>query len=337
MKNCMEHVALKSLHFLPAETAHNISLHCLRLAAKAKIIASENTNKVAYSFAHLNYANRLGLAAGFDKNGDAIDGLAACGFGFIELGTVTPRAQAGNPMPRLFRVKEQQAIINRMGFNNKGVDYLVQKVRQSESSIIKGINIGKNKDTPLHQAIDDYLYCHKAVHPVTDYIVINISSPNTPELRQLQFGAQLQRLLSSLARQRDQLASQRHQHVPMLLKISPDMQEKDMQYLTTTLVDCGFDGIIATNTTIDKSGIAGHRLANELGGLSGTPLKDVALARITSLRSMLPASCVLIGVGGISSAEDALAFRSAGANLLQLYTGFIYQGTKLVKTIVERI
>ena len=337
MKNCMEYLALKALHCLPAETAHNFALHSLKLAARAGIIAPEINHKEAYSFAGLHYANRLGLAAGFDKSGDAIDALAACGFGFIELGTVTPRAQLGNAMPRLFRVKEKQAIINRMGFNNKGVDYLVNKVRESQSSIIKGVNIGKNKDTPLNQAIDDYLYCHKAVYPVADYIVINISSPNTPDLRELQFGKQLQSLLSGLARQRDKLASRQQKHVPMLIKIAPDMQDKDMKYLTQAVVECGFDGVVATNTTIDKSSIAGHRFANEVGGLSGLPLRDLSLARVTRLRQMLPESCLLIGVGGISSARDAQLFRAAGADLIQIYTGFIYQGTSLVKEIVRSL
>ena len=336
MNRFLEHLALQCLHSVPAETAHNLALISLRWAARTGIITTPEQDKDPYSFGPLVFANRLGLAAGFDKNGDAIDALAACGFGSIELGTVTPRAQPGNPQPRLFRLPSHQAIINRMGFNNKGVDYLVARIRESSSHIVKGVNIGKNKDTPLDAAVDDYLYCLEAAYPVADYIVINISSPNTPDLRKLQFGQRLVTLLNTISRHRDRLAGTTQKHTPLLLKIAPDMEADDLHHVIRIVNDCALDGLIATNTTMNKQMIADSPLAQESGGLSGTPLKNLSLDIVKQARSWLAPDSLLIGVGGISSAEDAIAFHQAGADLVQLYTGFIYQGSQLIKNITTR-
>ena len=333
MNRFLENLALQCLHSLPAETAHNLSLSSLRWAARTRIITTPSHDKAAYSFGPLTFSNRLGLAAGFDKNGDAIDALAACGFGYIELGTVTPRAQPGNRQPRLFRLPSHQAIINRMGFNNKGVDYLVARIGASSSTIIKGVNIGKNKDTPLDAAVDDYLYCLNAAYPVADYIVINISSPNTPDLRKLQFGQRLVTLLTTISRRRDQLAGTSQRHTPILLKIAPDIATDDLHQLIHIVNDCALDGLVATNTTMNRDAVRDSPLAQESGGLSGMPLQKLSLDIVQQARSSLAADRLLIGVGGIGSAQDAAAFHRAGADLIQIYTGFVYQGNQLIRTI----
>jgi dihydroorotate dehydrogenase len=279
----------------------------------------------------IEFPNPVGLAAGFDKDGRCIDGLFALGFGFVELGTVTPRPQPGNPRPRLFRLPESQAIINRMGFNNAGVGKLGERVRRSRGRGVIGVNIGKNRATPLREAPDDYCFCLRDVYPYADYVAVNISSPNTPGLRDLQRGAEAERLLERLRRERQTLSALHGRSVPLMVKIDPDLQPEDIEGIAEDVVAYGFDGIIATNTTVSREGVAGHPLAGEAGGLSGAPLAARSTACVRQLREALGNRAAIIGVGGILDAPDARAKVGAGADLVQLYTGLIYRGPGLVR------
>lgn len=285
----------------------------------------------------LDFPNRVGLAAGLDKNGEYIDALAALGFGFIEIGTVTPRAQDGNPRPRLFRLPARQALINRMGFNNKGIDYLVERVRRSRYRGVLGINIGKNKDTPAEKSIDDYLECMKKAYPLAGYLVINISSPNTPGLRQLQNARELSGLLSELARLREHLAAQSGRRVPLAVKIAPDLAPAQIEEIARSIADHSIDGLIVSNTTLSRAGVEGEKYAAETGGLSGAPLLAASTAVLREFARRLPAKVALIGVGGILKAEDALAKIEAGAQLVQIYSGFIYRGPQLISEISKAL
>jgi dihydroorotate dehydrogenase len=271
----------------------------------------------------LRFANRVGLAAGLDKNADHLDALGALGFGFVEVGTVTPKPQPGNPKPRLFRLAQHEAIINRFGFNNKGVAHLVQQVKQRHYGGIVGINIGKNLTTSVEHALDDYLICLDAVHPYADYIAVNVSSPNTPGLRSLQFGEQLDALLGPIRARASELNDQTGRNVPLLIKIAPDMSAEEVVLLAESIQRNALDGVIATNTTVSRAG------AEEAGGLSGKPVFEASNRVIRQLRQHLP-SLPIIGVGGIDSAAAAQAKIAAGADLVQLYSGLIYQGPKLV-------
>jgi dihydroorotate dehydrogenase len=284
----------------------------------------------------LKFPNPVGLAAGFDKDARLIDEFAHFGFGFIEIGTLTPKAQAGNEKPRLFRLPADQAIINRMGFNNEGVDAAVTRLRQRKSKIIVGGNIGKNKVTPNEEALNDYLYCFKALFDVVDYFVVNVSSPNTPDLRALQEKEPLQQLLLSLQEQNSRMAKSK----PLLLKIAPDLNEAQLNDIIEIAIEAKLSGIIATNTTISREGLVmPARQVAEMGagGLSGKPLTQRSTEVIRYLRQNLPQEIKLIGVGGIMTAEDALDKLDAGADLVQLYTGFIYEGPALIRKINKKI
>lgn len=280
----------------------------------------------------LKFPNPVGLAAGFDKDAKLVDELAELGFGFIEIGTLTPKPQEGNPKPRLFRLPEDQAIINRMGFNNEGVEAAVKRLRERKSNIIVGGNIGKNKVTPNEEALNDYLYCFKALYDVVDYFVVNVSSPNTPDLRALQEKEPLQQLLMAL----QELNNSMPKAKPLLLKIAPDLNEAQLNDIIEIAIAAKLSGIIATNTTISRDGL--HTSSNRVseigaGGLSGKPLTKHATEIIRYLRQHLPQHIKLIGVGGIMTAEDAQEKLDAGADLVQLYTGFIYEGPALVAAI----
>ena len=283
----------------------------------------------------ITFPNCVGLAAGLDKDGEAIDAFHKMGFGHIEVGTVTPKPQSGNPKPRMFRVKEEEAIINRMGFNNKGVDNLVENLKARRSNILVGVNIGKNKDTPLDEGKNDYLMCMEKVYPHAAYITVNISSPNTPGLRSLQYGELLNELLSELKVKQHVLTEAHGRYVPLALKISPDLSEKEIDSIAVSLLENKFDAVIATNTTLDRQGIIGLQHAEENGGLSGCPLFHSSTAVIAKLHSKLQKRIPIIGVGGINNAHDAQMKFEAGADLVQIYTGFIYQGPVLIKQIIE--
>ena len=283
----------------------------------------------------ITFPNCVGLAAGLDKDGEAIDAFHKMGFGHIEVGTVTPKPQPGNPKPRMFRVKEEEAIINRMGFNNKGVDNLVENLKARRSNILVGVNIGKNKDTPLDEGKNDYLMCMEKVYPHAAYITVNISSPNTPGLRSLQYGELLNELLSELKVKQSVLTEDHGRYVPLALKISPDLSEKEIDSIAVSLLENKFDAVIATNTTLDRQGIRGLQHAEENGGLSGCPLFHSSTAVIAKLHSKLQKRIPIIGVGGINNAHDAQMKFEAGADLVQIYTGFIYQGPVLIKQIIE--
>lgn len=332
----------KFLFLLPTETSHYLSLYAiklLRLFHLNGLIAVRPAEKPV-TVMGLEFPHAVGLAAGLDKNADYIDSLGALGFGFIEVGTVTPVAQQGNPRPRLFRLPEAKAIINRMGFNNNGVDYLVRQVMNSSYQGILGINIGKNKDTPVEQAVDDYLICMRKVYPYASYIAVNLSSPNTPGLRDLQFGEPLELLLDQLKQEQKKLAIEFDKYVPIAVKIAPDLADDDIEQVAKSLLKYELDGVIATNTTIARDKVKDLKYGGEMGGLSGAPLTDSStrvidvLARVIGRHEgVLP----IIGVGGIMCGSDAAAKIKAGASLVQLYTGFIYDGPSLIRDSAQQI
>lgn len=285
----------------------------------------------------LEFKNPVGLAAGLDKNGNYIDALAAMGFGFIEIGTVTPRPQPGNPKPRLFRLPEHKAIINRMGFNNKGIDYLLDCVERSRYNGVLGINIGKNFDTPIENAASDYLIGMRKAYRVADYITINISSPNTKNLRQLQQGNEIKGLISALKEEQLKLQREHDKYTPLALKIAPDLTPEEIRHIAGLLLEFEIDAVIATNTTIARDKIAGHKLAEEAGGLSGAPVKEKSTAVLVVLAGELNGKVPIIAAGGILSGADALEKMQAGANLVQLYSGLIYQGPELINDILQSL
>ncbi|HUW25894.1 MAG TPA: quinone-dependent dihydroorotate dehydrogenase [Gallionella sp.] len=278
----------------------------------------------------LTFPNPVGLAAGLDKNGDCIDGLAALGFGFIEIGTVTPLPQPGNPQPRLFRLPQAQAIINRMGFNNDGVDALIENVKRAKYRGILGINIGKNADTPIEKAADDYLICLRKVYTHASYVTVNISSPNTKNLRQLQSGDELDALLAQLKTEQLKLANAHGEYVPLAVKIAPDLNNEQIKQIAALLIKHRIDGVIATNTTLSREGVEPLEYCNESGGLSGAPVRDKSTAVIRALAGELEGVLPIIGVGGILDGADAVDKIDAGAALVQLYSGLIYRGPALV-------
>ncbi len=281
--------------------------------------------------------NPVGLAAGLDKNGECINAFSSMGFGFVEVGTVTPKPQPGNEKPRLFRLEEANGIINRMGFNNKGVDYLVDQVRRANPDVIVGINIGKNKDTAEENAKDDYLICMQKVYNYANYITVNISSPNTPGLRSLQYGEALNELLSAIKTEQKVLAEKYNKYVPIAVKIAPDLSEEEIDGIAKCLIDNQIDGVIATNTTLDRDKVAHLEHGDEAGGLSGKPLTDKSTQVIKQLATVLDGKLPIIGVGGIHTVADAKEKFAAGAKVVQLYSGFIYEGPDLVKDIVTAL
>ncbi len=324
---------------LDAETAHHLTLSALQAANKLHLLSlfAKKIPADPRSVMGLNFPNPVGLPAGLDKNGSYIDALAKLGFGFIEIGTVTPRPQPGNPKPRLFRLPEAQAIINRMGFNNLGMDALVENVKRTHYTGILGINIGKNFDTPITLAADDYLIGLRKVYNHASYVAINISSPNTKNLRQLQGGDELDALLSQLKTEQGKLAEQHGKYVPLALKIAPDLDSGQIQQIATLLMHHRIDAVIATNTTLSRTGVEHLLRHNEAGGLSGAPLKDKSTEVIHQLASALQGALPIIGVGGILSGSDAVGKIQAGAALVQVYSGLIYRGTDLIAECAEKI
>lgn len=324
------------LFSLDPEAAHNLTLPSLKRAADCgltRLIAQPAADP--RTVMGITFPNPVGLAAGLDKDGAYIDGLAALGFGFIEVGTVTPRAQPGNPMPRMFRLPQANAIINRMGFNNGGVDAFVANVQASRfyqnKEGVLGLNIGKNADTPIERAADDYLHCLEKVYPYASYVTVNISSPNTKNLRQLQGASELDELLSRLKEAQQQLADRHSRYVPIALKIAPDIDGDQVKTIAAALLRHRMDAVIATNTTITRDAVKGLPHAEETGGLSGAPVFALSNAVIRALKTEVGDALPIIGVGGILSGADAQAKIDAGASLVQLYTGLIYRGPALVK------
>ena len=331
---------LRSLMFrLPAETSHDLALDMIgaagRLRLADKLVRPVPSQPVQVM--GLTFDNPVGLAAGLDKNAVAVDGLAAMGFGSIEVGTVTPRPQPGNPKPRLFRLTEQLAIINRFGFNNQGVDAMLERLDGVRYQGVLGINIGKNAVTPVENAVDDYLYCLRKVYDHASYVTVNLSSPNTPGLRTLQYGEALKALLGQIKQCQQQLAAERGRYVPIAIKIAPDMTAEEVTLVGATLLEEGMDAVIATNTTLDRSAVADSPYANEAGGLSGAPLTDMSTEVIRLLADELKGRTPIIGVGGIFSGADAADKIAAGASLVQLYSGFIYRGPELVRECADAI
>lgn len=332
-------IARPLLFLLEAEAAHGLTLPSFRLAHRlglsglpGKVLAGARVKAMG-----LHFPNAVGLAAGFDKNAEYIELFAAFGFGFLEVGTVTPRPQPGNPRPRLFRIVEAQAIINRMGFNNCGVEQFVRNVRAARFDGILGINIGKNFDTPIERAADDYLACMREVYPFATYIAVNVSSPNTKDLRQLQGRGELEGLLAALDREGRSLARKHKRRVPVAVKIAPDLDDDAIDAVAGRLTAHDVDAVIATNTTVSRVGVEGLRHANETGGLSGAPLRARSTAVVRKLAAALKGAIPIIGVGGILSGADAREKVDAGASLVQLYSGLIYRGPALVRETVQAL
>ena len=330
----------KLLHALPPELAHDVAIAGLQvLGALPGIIRPHES--VSRKLFGCEFVNPIGLAAGLDKNAKAVAGLARLGFGFVEVGTVTPRPQPGNPQPRLFRLPEHQALINRMGFNNDGVVAMVRRLdklrnqNRLEGTII-GVNLGKNKDTPLPEAVDDYIKGMGQLHTLADYFTLNLSSPNTPGLRQLQHGDELSKLLEQVMETQQRLASA-GVVTPVLLKVAPDLNDEDIDQIAQQVVRHKLDGLIATNTTLDRRVVQGHPLSEQAGGLSGAPLTEVSCGVVRKFRERLPQGLPIIGVGGIGSIQDAQNMLNAGANLLQIYSSFIYQGPNLVRILTRSV
>jgi len=323
-------LARTALFQLDPELAHDLALKSLSaLGPGAAWLGAGSGVGETRRVMGLDFPNGVGIAAGLDKNGEYVDALAALGFGFIEVGTVTPRPQPGNPRPRLFRLEEHEALINRLGFNNLGVERLLRNVERARFRGILGINIGKNFDTPIERAADDYLACLEAVYPRASYVTVNVSSPNTKDLRDLQSSARLDELLSALMARRAALAA-RHGPKPLLVKVAPDLDDAQVEAIASLAVKHAVDGLIATNTTIAREGVAGHRAGAETGGLSGRPLFARSTEVLRRFARALGGRVPLVGVGGILSGADAKAKLDAGASLVQVYTGFIYRGPALI-------
>ena len=327
------------LFALDAETAHRLTLYALGVAHRSNLgrfVATPPEDLPVTAFG-IRFPNPVGLAAGLDKNAAHIDELGALGFGFVEVGTVTPRPQPGNPKPRMFRLPQHEAIINRLGFNNEGVDVLVRNVEAASYRGVLGINIGKNKDTPNERAVEDYLFCLERVYRLASYVTVNISSPNTQGLRDLQEEATLRRFIETLREAQERLGSQAGTRKPMLLKIAPDLAEAELDGIAEVLRAAGIDGVICTNTTIDRSLVASDPLGQEAGGLSGKPLFGRSTQVLRGMRARLGPDMPIIGVGGILDGSDAVEKLDAGANLVQLYSGLVYRGPALVGECVNEI
>jgi len=330
------------LFSLDAEAAHELTLHTLARAQGTPLAWAWCNSLVQdpVTLAGLKFPNRVGLAAGLDKNARCVDALGAMGFGFVEVGTVTPKAQPGNPKPRMFRLPEANALINRLGFNNDGLDAFIANVQQSkfrQQGRLLGLNIGKNAVTPIEHATSDYLTCLDGVYPHADYVTVNISSPNTKNLRALQSDEALDALLSAIAERRAALARQHGRHVPIFVKIAPDLDEEQVQVIAATLQRHGMDGVVATNTTLGRDAVKGLKHAEEAGGLSGAPVLEASNRVIRQLRAALGKDFPIIGVGGILSAADAVSKIEAGADVVQIYTGLIYKGPDLVKQVAQAL
>eukprot|EP01030_Chromulinospumella_sphaerica_P000283 gene283-285_t len=332
---------------MDAEVAHELTMDMLARGQRTPLQwawCNETVND-PIPLAGLQFPNRVGMAAGLDKNARCIDALGAMGFGFVEVGTVTPKAQPGNPKPRMFRLPEARALINRLGFNNEGLEAFLRNVQQAQfrkqtrqqRPMLLGLNIGKNATTPIENATSDYLICLEGVYPHADYVTINISSPNTQNLRALQSDAALDALLGAIAERREALATQHQRRVPVFVKIAPDLDEAQVAVIAATLQRHGMDGVIATNTTISRTAVQGMRHAEETGGLSGAPVLEASNQVIRQLRAALGSGFPIIGVGGILSADDAVSKIRAGADVVQIYTGLIYEGPALVAKAAKAI
>lgn len=318
---------------LDAEVAHNLTLKTLRVLDRLGLLRLFNKAQPGEpsTVMGIEFPNPVGLSAGLDKNGEYIKALSHLGFGFIEIGTVTPRPQPGNPKPRIFRLPKAEGVINRLGFNNKGADYLMEQVKKSQFKGILGINIGKNKDTPMEESIKDYQYCLERVYPHASYVTINISSPNTPNLRELQYGDYLDELLSALKAQQKLLAEEHGKYVPIAIKIAPDLTKAEVKALAEAFLKHQIDGVIATNTTIARpESIQALPHGQEVGGLSGKPVFEKSTQVLAWFHEILQDQIPIIGVGGIHSAQDAAAKFAAGASLIQIYSGLIYRGPNLL-------
>ena len=332
---------------MDAEAAHELTMDMLARGQRTPLQwawCNETVNDPV-TLAGLQFPNRVGMAAGLDKNARCIDALGAMGFGFVEVGTVTPKAQPGNPKPRMFRLPEARALINRLGFNNEGLEAFLRNVQQAQfrkqtrqqRPMLLGLNIGKNATTPIENATSDYLICLEGVYPHADYVTVNISSPNTQNLRALQSDAALDALLGAIAERREALATQHQRRVPVFVKIAPDLDEAQVAVIAATLQRHGMDGVIATNTTISRTAVQGMRHAQETGGLSGAPVLEASNQVIRQLRAALGSGFPIIGVGGILSADDAVSKIRAGADVVQIYTGLIYEGPALVAKAAKAI
>ncbi len=319
------------------ERAHHITLESLKAAHRLGLsqIVTPPACQTPRTLMGLRFPNPVGLAAGLDKDGDYIDALGSLGFGFLEVGTVTPRPQPGNPKPRLFRMPQAEAIVNRMGFNNKGVDHLTARLREARFSGIIGVNIGKNADTPLERAHEDYRICLRKVYPHASYVTINLSSPNTPNLRQLQFSDDLRSLLNILKGEQATLSKKCHIHVPLVVKLAPDLSDAEVGSISEILANTEMDGVIATNTTLSRDGVEGLKHGREAGGLSGAPLRAKATHVLRLLKRHLDGKLTIIASGGIMNAKDAEEKIKAGADLVQLYTGLAFRGPRIVREIAN--
>ncbi|HTJ92691.1 MAG TPA: quinone-dependent dihydroorotate dehydrogenase [Pararobbsia sp.] len=326
-------LARPHLFRMDAEDAHHLTLSMLRVGGRSGLasLVMPRPVEATRTVMGLTFRNAVGLAAGLDKEGSCIDGLASLGFGFIEVGTVTPRAQPGNPKPRMFRLPDADALINRLGFNNGGVEQFIRNVQAANYKGILGLNIGKNADTPIERAADDYLFCLERVYPFASYVTINISSPNTKNLRQLQGVGELDALLAALKDKQQRLDDMHAKHVPLVLKIAPDLDDAQIDDIAATVLRHGIEGVIATNTTLSRTAVAGMPHADEAGGLSGRPVFNASNEVIRKLYARFGRDVPIIGVGGILSGDDARQKLDAGAALVQLYTGLIYRGPALVR------
>ena len=328
------------LFLLPPEKAHHASLASLSILNKIGLLGlfKPKTDQAPIEVMGLEFPNRVGLAAGLDKNGEYIEALAKLGFGFIEIGTVTPRPQPGNPSPRLFRLPKAEAIINRMGFNNKGIDYLTDRVADARKNGYKGvigINIGKNFDTAVEDATEDYLIGLRVAYPYADYITVNISSPNTPGLRTLQYGEELDNLLSALKKEQLKLAAQHKIYKPIAVKVAPDLEPIEITGVAKALLENNIDALIATNTTLSRDAVKNMSHGDEAGGLSGAPVREMSTEVIRHFHNVLKKEIPIIGVGGIASAQDVQDKLDAGAVLVQVYTGLIYKGPSLLRSCIK--
>jgi dihydroorotate dehydrogenase len=323
---------------LDAERAHTLTVKMMIITHRLGMLKSVVTKpQQPRKVMGLTFPNVLGLAAGMDKSASAVDAWGALGFGAVEVGTLTPRPQPGNPKPRLFRLPEHEALINRMGFNNPGIHSAVKKLRHRRTKAIVGVNIGKNFDTPNEDAVNDYLHCLKAAYPVADYIAVNISSPNTKGLRDLQAEGAMRQLIAELKKEQAALKKEHGKTVPLLVKIAPDLNDMQIEALARVFNEQHIDGVIATNTTIDRDAVTGHALAQETGGLSGAPVRDRSNLVLQAFRMLLQDQIPLIGVGGILNGADALEKMKLGAALVQVYSGLVYRGPGLVRNILSTI
>lgn len=332
-------IARELLFTQDPEFVHELTIKGLKLTGSTPVSCfyGQKLPRKPVTVMGIEFPNPVGLAAGLDKNGECIDAFAAMGFGFIEVGTVTPKPQYGNEKPRLFRIVDSGAIVNRMGFNNQGVDVLVENIKRAKFKGVIGINIGKNKDTPIEKGNEDYLICMDKVYEHASYIAINISSPNTPGLRTLQYGEALDDLLSALKVRQSELEAHFERYVPLAVKIAPDLTDEELEQVASSLVKHKLDGVIATNTTLDRKLVHDMPHASEAGGLSGRPLQQASTLIVKKLSTLLDGQLPIIGVGGIDSSVAAREKFDAGADLVQVYSGFIYKGPKLVKNIVKNL